>query len=233
MTTINLILAIVAVIFIPHASSVGADLKPALTEAQQKYNMSDMSPVPSMNPIQSTILSAFKTVNPTAGGLSSANDSSKTNTTDISGNLSRPARNLENQQQQQQSGVGADVAPINEKKATVKSMDAKVATKIWDYLQSSKSCCGIENGQKEWKEVGERKIPKSCCSKPIDSDNKRFCETVDPEHQRGCLDLAGLPVEYLWLATVAIAIVNIFLAVVTGLSSYRLYHYDEANTNPY
>ena len=106
----------------------------------------------------------------------------------------------------------------------------KEATKIWDRLQE-RGCCGFNNYTLEWKE----KIPKSCCAQTEreDAGGEIKCKKVDVAHERPCRNfIEGANVQ-LMIVLALIALVNLYLATVTGLSTYRTFHYNEASQNAY
>lgn len=107
------------------------------------------------------------------------------------------------------------------------------ATKIWDSLQS-RGCCGLRNAFVEWYLDNVQSLPKSCCSSPtIKSRDIYVCEKVDPYHDRACLNILRTPSLNLSIVLALIALVNLFLATVSGVSTYRTFHYSEASQNAY
>lgn len=55
-----------------------------------------------------------------------------------------------------------------------------VKTRVFDHIQKRLSCCGI-NSPNDWKEYGQHKIPKSCCSIYVESVQPlfKYCEQSD------------------------------------------------------
>lgn len=58
-------------------------------------------------------------------------------------------------------------------------------TRIMDHVQRRLSCCGI-NSPNDWKEYGLHRIPKSCCSSHLESNQPsyKYCEQSD--NKVGC-----------------------------------------------
>lgn len=109
-------------------------------------------------------------------------------------------------------------------------LNATVATQIWDRLQQ-RGCCGFLNAT-EWQKEG---LPKSCCQKSLVQPKDGFwkCPAVDEQHNRGCNEVIELTsVQLLTLLALA-ALVNLYLATVTGVTTYRTFHYNEASQNAY
>lgn len=106
------------------------------------------------------------------------------------------------------------------------------ATRIWDSLQS-RGCCGLKNATTEWMLNGQHRMPKSCCSSPVKLNEFYICEKVDSYHDRACLDILQAPNLNLTIVLALIALVNLFLATVSGVSTYRTFHYSEASQNAY
>lgn len=81
-------------------------------------------------------------------------------------------------------------------------------------------------------------MPKSCCAK-ADEQNKEFvCMSPDEQHARPCIAIiesVSISTKNLTLLLVLalIALVNLYLANVTGISAYRTFHYNEASQNAY
>lgn len=104
------------------------------------------------------------------------------------------------------------------------------ATRIWDALQS-RGCCGYQNATLEW----QSGLPKSCCAEPITIDNgsKVVCKDIDQQHAKPCLYLIESTSLNLLIVLALIALVNLYLATVFGVNTYRTFHYNEANQNAY
>lgn len=60
-----------------------------------------------------------------------------------------------------------------------------VKTRVLDHIQRKLSCCGI-NSPNDWKEYGLHKIPKSCCSNPLESNQPLFKYCEQSEFKAGC-----------------------------------------------
>lgn len=58
-------------------------------------------------------------------------------------------------------------------------------TKIIDNIQRSFSCCGI-NSPSDWTEYSLHKIPRSCCSEPVESSLPVFKYCADSDYKQGC-----------------------------------------------
>lgn len=65
----------------------------------------------------------------------------------------------------------------------VDSSDMK--TRIIDNIQRSFSCCGV-NSPNDWTEFSLHKIPKSCCSEPVESSLPVFKYCAESDHKIGC-----------------------------------------------
>lgn len=65
----------------------------------------------------------------------------------------------------------------------VDSSDMK--TRVIDSIQRSLSCCGL-NSPNDWTEYSLHKIPKSCCSEPVESILPIFKYCAESEHKNGC-----------------------------------------------
>lgn len=107
-------------------------------------------------------------------------------------------------------------------------LDAKNATLIWDRLQA-RGCCGWLNSTNTWK----TKIPKSCCSIPKLEGDQQVCEKADEGHAAGCKILIESSSMYEMIVLALIALVSLYLAVVSAISTYRTFHYNEASQTAY
>jgi len=58
-------------------------------------------------------------------------------------------------------------------------------TKIIDNIQRSLSCCGI-NSPNDWTEYSLHKIPRSCCSDPVESSLPVFKYCAESDYKIGC-----------------------------------------------
>ena len=58
-------------------------------------------------------------------------------------------------------------------------------TKIIDSIQKSFACCGV-NSPNDWIEYSLHKIPKSCCSDPVESSLPVFKYCAESDHKIGC-----------------------------------------------
>lgn len=65
----------------------------------------------------------------------------------------------------------------------VDSSDIK--SRIIDNIQRSFSCCGV-NSPSDWTEYSLHKIPKSCCSEPVQSSLPVFKYCAESDHKIGC-----------------------------------------------
>lgn len=110
-----------------------------------------------------------------------------------------------------------------------RELDPKEATKIWDNLQA-RGCCGRTNATVEWQ---PNKIPKSCCARELLAEDGLSCKIIDSGHQKGCLALIEATSLNLFIVLALIAVVSFYLAGVSGISTYRTFHYNEANQSAY
>lgn len=123
---------------------------------------------------------------------------------------------------------GASEASSN--KIVTQVMNSSEATQIWDKLQL-RGCCGLLNATTEWQKTG---YPKSCCSNPMEmAENQLRCEGIDSNHSKPCIEVIGSTSLNLLIVLALIALVNLYLATVTGISAYRTFHYNEASQNAY
>lgn len=60
-----------------------------------------------------------------------------------------------------------------------------VKTRVLDHVQRRLSCCGI-NSPHDWKEFGQQKIPKSCCTNHIESNQPQFKYCEQSDYKVGC-----------------------------------------------
>lgn len=58
-------------------------------------------------------------------------------------------------------------------------------TKVIDNIQRSFSCCGI-NSPNDWTEYSLHKIPRSCCSEPVESSLPVFKYCAESDYKTGC-----------------------------------------------
>lgn len=65
----------------------------------------------------------------------------------------------------------------------VDSSDMK--TRIIDNIQRSFACCGV-NSPNDWTEYSLHKIPRSCCSEPVESNLPSFKYCAESDHKIGC-----------------------------------------------
>lgn len=183
----------------PSGREVGALFEARLNEARPLYDFSDK---PEVVNATSALGRLTRQATPTnAPNLGGANSSMET-----------PAPS---------AGAESIVAPV-----AVKKLDKIEATKLWDKLQA-RGCCGFNNATSEW-ESG--KFPKSCCSKPGDVENNLYtCKLIDEEHNHPCRCVIESSSLNLLILLALIALVNLYLATITGVNAYRTCHYDEAN----
>lgn len=111
----------------------------------------------------------------------------------------------------------------------IRELSPQNATELWDKLQT-RGCCGIRNATAEWP---PNMVPKSCCDNPVTKDSKMLCEKIDAAHNVGCLNIISRTSSNLLIVLSLIALVNFYLALVTSISAYRTFHYDEASQNVY
>lgn len=60
-----------------------------------------------------------------------------------------------------------------------------IKTRIIDNIQRSFACCGV-NSPNDWTEYSLHKIPKSCCSEPVESSLPVFKYCAESDHKIGC-----------------------------------------------
>lgn len=60
-----------------------------------------------------------------------------------------------------------------------------IKTRFIDKIQKSLSCCGL-NSPNDWTEYSLHKIPKSCCSDPVESSLPSFKYCAESDHKNGC-----------------------------------------------
>lgn len=58
-------------------------------------------------------------------------------------------------------------------------------TQLIDRVQKSFSCCGI-NSPNDWSDFNQHKIPKSCCSQPIESSLPKYKYCAESDFRQGC-----------------------------------------------
>lgn len=104
------------------------------------------------------------------------------------------------------------------------------ATCMWDRLQA-RGCCGIgASAETYW----SKKLPKSCCAQPNTSDSGELtCAQVDKDHEKPCEQIINMTNMNLMIVLALVALVNLYLATVSGVNAYRTLHYDEANQGAY
>ena len=206
-TTVNVALAAAAILFVPNAAVLSGRFDKRLEEASKSYDFTS----PPTNLSGPAILPAA-TAAPSMRKRRLAEDS----------NLNKQAVAAP-----QTSPPGGETGtPGVSTKSSVLTPDE--ATKIWDGLQS-KGCCGFKN-HTDWKP----KLPKSCCDAPTKAPNGDYtCEQIDLRHKTPCAELIGASSRDLQFILALIALVSLYLATVTGVSTYRTFHYNEASQNAY
>lgn len=60
-----------------------------------------------------------------------------------------------------------------------------IKTRFIDKIQKSLSCCGL-NSPNDWTEYSLHKIPKSCCSEPVESSLPVFKYCAESDYKNGC-----------------------------------------------
>ena len=82
--------------------------------------------------------------------------------------------------------IESDVATVC---ATIEMYDITnpddVNTLVWDYIQTRLGCCGV-NSPDDWKNSSTRKIPRTCCEKPVKSYLPPFEYCMESDIDRGC-----------------------------------------------
>lgn len=104
------------------------------------------------------------------------------------------------------------------------------STQLWDKLQA-RGCCGFAN-YTDWST-----LPKSCCAHPVSAKpgepDKWSCKEVDGGHEQPCEEFITNQQRHLPALLVILLLVQAYMAIVSGLNTYRLFHYNEANQNAY
>ena len=111
------------------------------------------------------------------------------------------------------------------------NLSSHEATELWDKLQA-RGCCGIQTNS-TW---DPNQLPKSCCSEELRRNTDKggqICQMIDLKHQHGCLELIGKTSDTLKIVLILIALANLYLAIVSGISTYRTIHYSEASQSAY
>lgn len=74
-----------------------------------------------------------------------------------------------------------------------------IKTRILDNIQTTLSCCGV-NSPDDWYNYYEHKIPKSCCSEPIESSLPVFKYCAESDFKAGCWKAVSVfAFEHLWV----------------------------------
>ena len=60
-----------------------------------------------------------------------------------------------------------------------------IKTRIIDNIQRSFSCCGV-NSPNDWTEYSLHRIPRSCCSEPVESSLPVFKYCTESDYKHGC-----------------------------------------------
>ena len=118
MTSLNFVLACVAIVFVPSGQEIGQLYKPTLELAKANYNFSEPAPSPPDLPESNrSVLSsgAISTVSTVSAALSAATNRTQRSVSATAADDTKPR----------------DISPAN-------------ATRIWDNLQA-RGCCGLEN----------------------------------------------------------------------------------------
>lgn len=87
----------------------------------------------------------------------------------------------------------------------VDSTDPK--TSLIDYVQKKFSCCGV-NSPNDWVESPRQRIPKSCCSEPVESSLPVFKYCSESDFKIGC----GQPLQEYFYQT-AVPIIRDFILI--------------------
>lgn len=58
-------------------------------------------------------------------------------------------------------------------------------TKFIDFIQNKFACCGL-NSANDWVEYYSHKIPRSCCSEPVESSLPKFKYCAESDYKFGC-----------------------------------------------
>lgn len=216
-TSINFVLAASAILMLPHGQPVLSLFDGRLTRAQQLYNFTDKYLTLNESALQTTSTTPAATSLPSITLLSpEQNDASELKQRTVRQSASLQLNQLSNNSNSTDK---------------LEKLSPSEATKIWDQLQARGPCCGLHNATIEWQ---PDRIPKSCCSQPVeDSKGQMVCKSIDNEHNKPCacvIESASMNVLFL-LALIAFA--SLYLATVSGVSTYRTFHYNEASQNAY
>ena len=200
-TSLNFVLAIVAILMAPSGPDLGKLFTSTLEQAKTKYDFAD-KPIP---PSNSSSLIERETL---AGQVMNSTQPS------------RPVRWAYNGEAPPAPGKPEGIAIGSAPSAPVaRELTKKEATQIWDKLQA-RGCCGLRNATEDWKP----KVPKSCCKEPIEANGEFLCKQIDADHQQDCLTLIGSTSSNLYIVLALIALVNLYMATITGLSAYKTLH---------
>lgn len=222
LTSVNFLLAVAAILLVPSGNStqLADQLEGRLTGAIKLYNFTQ-KPEPQPAPVLSSVetLAQAAQANGSAGATSGA----------PTGDATKSKQKRMADAQTVAAPVAATAAPAT----PPEPLNATTATKLWDELQQ-RGCCGFTNATIDWKD----KLPKSCCLKPDSKDGEYFCAALDDQHKLPCLQLiesyaTSTKNLSLLLVLALIALVNLYLANVSGISAYRTFNYDEASQNAY
>lgn len=209
-TAINFALTVAAILMNPSSTEVASIFAQRLKEAQKDYNFTDRYPVPVNKSIEG------QQQGPDTGLNRSVRMASEGNGSSIGGSATQPGQTTS--------------APVISASKPREPLTPIEATKIWDKLQE-RGCCGLYNATEEWKEG----LPKSCCAKPQeDANNKITCKLpLESDHSQPCAVVIGSTSTHLLALLALIALANLYLAIITGVSTYRTFHYNEASQSAY
>lgn len=194
-------------LLLPHGASITSLFEGRLTSARQLYDFTDKSA-----PLILSLSDQFlPNVNPPPSGRGPE------------------ARGEESKQRANPPALSEASSTEPDIKIDSKPLNKTEATKLWDRLQSF-GCCGLRNATLEW--TNEK--PKSCCAQPIeDSKNQTVCKAIDQAHNKPCIKIIeSLSMNVLFIVAL-IALANLYLATVSGVGTYRTFHYNEASQNAY
>lgn len=222
LTSLNFLLAVAAILLVPAGNSdeLANQFKTRLGEGIKLYNFT-LKPPSQLN---------------LPNGPSGAAAAAATSSPAANQSLALPLAAANKDKHRRMAPDGSVVEPTTVAPAAAilaaPPLNDTSATALWDDLQA-RGCCGISN-YTDW----GPKLPKSCCSKPDEEREEFVCKSVDERHKLPCIQVIETVTintkNFNFLLLLAfIALVNLYLANVTGISAYRTFHYNEASQNAY
>lgn len=185
---------------VPPGEELGKLFTPTLDAAKSKYNYSDAFPILSDGDNNLQGEPRMQSTDTSSGPLALNSTGAKIKRGAANGDPSIKAT------------IPAELTP---QEATIK----------WDRLQD-RGCCGLMDAATTWP---QDKLPKSCCARDqvVNEKGEFLCKKIDDAHQLGCLKLIATTSWTLQIVLLMIAAVNLYLAVVSGIGTYKTIHYDQ------